>query len=130
VYELSETNRWFMVDQPVGGGPAGQFSAALEAMRLLLVNEPNANFDLQSLPFLQCVGVLIADPRLRTDIAGTGSLSAHNLDAAGKDAELRKFFSPNSAGDKAADKIFSLGWSSGGCQSSLLVYPEYIHSNR
>jgi hypothetical protein len=74
--------------------------------------------------------VLIGDPRLRLDLAGTGSLAAHNLDAAGKEAELRLFFTPGSPGDMAADKIFNLGWTSGGCLSPLLIYPEFIHANR
>jgi hypothetical protein len=128
VYEQAEINRWFLEDKVTAAGPAGKFSAALEHMRTLL---EAASFDLQSIPFLQCVGVLIADKRFRVAFTGgSESLTAHNFDPAGKEAELRTFFTPNGAGDQVADQIFKLGWPAPPCIAPLLNYPAYIHPNR
>lgn len=122
VYALAEINRWVL-----DGGK--DFGTALERFREE-IGKSGVTMSPTNSALLEAVGVLVSDPRFRSQFGSNkANLRDNGFDiTAEEEAALRRSFVPESAVAEFAQQIFQIGWS-GSCLSAYFIHEGYFHPN-
>ena len=122
VYALAEINRWIKD----GGTP---FETALANLRPELHSIPTGSTPSQEI--IEAVGVLVADPLLRSQFqTGVTDLRSNGFQVSpAEEIALRTDFSTGTKADLLAKQIFDLGWPTSSCEGRFLIYNGMFHFN-